>query len=177
MITLALLKYDEMDSPIGPLTLGMVGEGASAKLCQIEFGAFHEAEDKLRAWSKRWYGETEWRHDPGHLAPAAEQLREYFAGIRTSFDLPLELRGTTFQQKVWQALMDIPYGQACSYRDIGYRIDAPKAVRAVGGANHNNPVPIIVPCHRVIGASGAMVGYGGGLQIKTFLLQLEGFPV
>jgi methylated-DNA-[protein]-cysteine S-methyltransferase len=166
-----------MESPIGALTLGLIGEAAEAKLCQIEFGRYTDVEDKLQAWSHRWYGVADWEHDPEALSEAAGQLAEYFAGTRTVFTLPLELQGTPFQQKVWQALLEVPYGTACSYKDIGLMIGSVKAVRAVGGANHNNPIPIIVPCHRVIGAGGTLVGYGGGLDIKTFLLQLEGVPL
>ena len=107
------------------------------------------------------------------LAEAARQLNEYFAGNRRTFDLPLAPRGTPFQQKVWQALRTIPYGQTRSYGDIARQIDAPKACRAVGMANHVNPIAIIIPCHRVIGKSGRLTGYAGGLNIKEYLLRLE----
>ncbi|TVY10190.1 methylated-DNA--[protein]-cysteine S-methyltransferase [Paenibacillus cremeus] len=168
------IKYDEIDTPIGVLTLGWSGEGEAQGLCNIEFGAFADVEAKLREWSKRWYGTAEWEHDPDALAEVAEQLRDYFAGRRKSFELPLDLRGTPFQVKVWRALLEVPYGKAWSYKDIAERIGSPKAVRAVGGSNNRNPVAIIVPCHRVIGSSGALVGYGGGLHVKTFLLEHEG---
>ncbi|WP_088835030.1 methylated-DNA--[protein]-cysteine S-methyltransferase [Paenibacillus tyrfis] len=168
------IRYDEMDSPIGVLTLGWNAEPQGG-LCQIEFGAFADAEPKHRAWSDKWFGTGDWVRDPGALSEAAGQLRAYFAGTRRTFDLPLDLRGTPFQIQVWKALTDIPFGEVWSYKDVAVRIDSPKAVRAVGGANNRNPIPVIVPCHRVIGASGAMVGYGGGLHIKTFLLQHEGF--
>ena len=104
---------------------------------------------------------------------AANQLQEYFAGKRRTFDLPLAPAGTDFQKRVWTALKDSPYGQTCSYSDIAAAIGNPKACRAVGGANNKNPLPIVVPCHRVVGANGALVGYGGGVKIKTFLLDLE----
>ena len=104
---------------------------------------------------------------------AARQLKEYFAGERKSFDLPLEAHGTAFQEKVWAALRDIPYGKTCSYGDIARAIGNEKACRAVGGANNKNPLCIVVPCHRVVGANGKMVGYGGGLDMKTLLLELE----
>lgn len=107
------------------------------------------------------------------LAETARQLEEYFAGTRQVFDLPLRPEGTPFRQKVWQALLTIPYGQTRSYRDIAAQIGAPRAVRAVGGANHHNPISIIIPCHRVIGADGRLRGYGGGTDKKTTLLQLE----
>ncbi|ALS24222.1 methylated-DNA--[protein]-cysteine S-methyltransferase [Paenibacillus naphthalenovorans] len=167
------IKYDEMESPIGPLTLGWSDKG----LCSIEFGTFKETETKLRAWSRLRYGTEEWERAPKSLAEAAGQLRDYFAGALHSFHLPLDLKGTPFQVKVWEALTEIPFGSTRSYKDIAERIGSPKAVRAVGGANNGNPVPIIVPCHRVIGANGTLVGYGGGLDKKTFLLQHEGFSM
>ncbi len=104
---------------------------------------------------------------------AALQLTEYFAGKRKSFDLTLELEGTEFRKKVWAALAEIPYGETRSYKDIADAIGKPKACRAVGGANNKNPISIIIPCHRVIGADGSLVGYGGGLEKKIMLLGLE----
>ena len=107
------------------------------------------------------------------LEETQRQLLEYFAGKRQQFDLPLRPEGTPFRQQVWQALLSIPYGQTRSYRDIAASVGAPRAVRAVGGANHHNPISIIIPCHRVIGADGSLRGYGGGTAIKTALLALE----
>ena len=104
---------------------------------------------------------------------AEKQLEEYFAGKRKAFDVPLDLWGTPFQQEVWKALLRIPYGETRSYRDIAQSVGSPKAVRAVGGANGKNPVPVIVPCHRVIRSDGNLGGYGGGLDIKRELLDLE----
>lgn len=104
---------------------------------------------------------------------AAKQLREYFEGKRKDFDLPFELQGTAFQKKVWAALAEIPYGETRSYKDIAERVGSPKGFRAVGGANHNNPISIIIPCHRVVAADGGLGGYGGGLETKTLLLELE----
>ena len=101
------------------------------------------------------------------------QLNEYLQGIRKEFDLPLNPRGTEFQKRVWKALLDIPYGETRSYKQIAETIGNPKAVRAVGMANNRNPLLIVVPCHRVIGANGKLVGYGAGLDKKEFLLQLE----
>ena len=101
------------------------------------------------------------------------QLQAYFAGELKSFDVPLEIAGTDFQKRVWSALRTIPYGQTRSYSEIAAQIGAPQAVRAVGAANGRNPIPIIVPCHRVIGASGSLVGFGGGLEWKRLLLDLE----
>jgi methylated-DNA-[protein]-cysteine S-methyltransferase len=104
---------------------------------------------------------------------AAKQLTEYFQGSRTTFDLPLQPHGTPFQLAVWNALRDIPYGETRSYKDIAITIGNVKACRAVGMANNKNPISIIIPCHRVIGADGSLVGYGGGLDIKKSLLSLE----
>jgi methylated-DNA-[protein]-cysteine S-methyltransferase len=107
------------------------------------------------------------------LELAAAQIREYFAGERRAFDIPLEPKGTAFQRLVWDALLEIPYGVSCSYGDIAKAIRRPAASRAVGAANGRNPIAIIVPCHRVIGASGSLTGYGGGLPTKQWLLAHE----
>ena len=118
-----------------------------------------------------------WPHDPDHpvLQEVMRQLGEYFAGVRTAFDVPLDLAyGTAFQQSVWQALLDIPPGGTTSYSEVSARIGKPAAVRAVGAAVGRNPVSIIVPCHRVMGANGALTGYAGGLDRKSALLRLEG---
>jgi len=107
------------------------------------------------------------------IKKAATQLSEYFVGKRKEFDLPLLLQGTEFQQSVWKSLKAIPAGQTVSYKDIAVQVGHPKAYRAVGMANNKNPIVIVVPCHRVIGMDGGMVGYAGGLSIKQFLLELE----
>ena len=107
------------------------------------------------------------------LRQAIEQLRAYFAGELRDFDLSLDMQGTEFQRRVWLELRNIPYGETRSYSFVANIIGAPKAVRAVGAANGRNPIPIVVPCHRVIGAGGSLVGYGGGLPLKRFLLDLE----
>lgn len=108
------------------------------------------------------------------LARGREELLAYFAGKRRTFDLPLEPQGTPFQQKVWSALADIPYGQTITYGELARRVGCPKGSRAVGQANHRNPLPILLPCHRVVGANGTLTGYGGGLELKEWLLRLEG---
>lgn len=108
------------------------------------------------------------------LEEAVRQLEEYFSGARKEFQLPLDLRGTEFQKKVWQALLEIPYGETRSYGQIAEQIGNPKAMRAVGMANHNNPIMIIVPCHRVIGKNRSMTGYACGIDVKEALLRLEG---
>lgn len=107
------------------------------------------------------------------LSNTVGQLNEYFAGTRKTFSIPLDMRGTEFQKRVWNALLEIPYGETWSYKQLAEFINNPKAVRAVGGANHNNPIMIIVPCHRVIGSNGSLTGYAGGLDMKEHLLNLE----
>ena len=115
------------------------------------------------------------RADPDHpvIAAAVSQLEEYFAGTRTTFDLPLDPVGTEFQRDVWRALLTIPYGETRSYADIARAIGRPTATRAVGAANGRNPLPIVTPCHRVIGSNGTLTGFGGGLPNKQLLLALE----
>lgn len=108
------------------------------------------------------------------LRAGIRQLEEYLSGNRQQFDLPLSFYGTEFQVKVWKALLEIPYGKTASYGDIAAAVGNPKACRAVGMANHANPIVIVVPCHRIIGANGSLTGYGGGLEVKRRLLQLEG---
>jgi methylated-DNA-[protein]-cysteine S-methyltransferase len=115
----------------------------------------------------------DWQEDDAVLADAHRQLTEYFDGQREDFDLPLEMKGSAFQLAVWNALREVGYGRTASYRDIATRIGKPAAVRAVGMTNGRNPIAIIVPCHRVIGANGSLTGYGGGLDRKSWLLDLE----
>tara|TARA_R110002049_G_scaffold183916_7_gene351984 strand:+ start:1184 stop:1669 length:486 start_codon:yes stop_codon:yes gene_type:complete len=117
--------------------------------------------------------DADWIYNEKPFAKAARQLDEYFAGTRKDFDLALKLNGTEFQLQVLEELQKIPYGETASYRDVAQRIGRPKAVRAVGAANGRNPLPIVVPCHRVIGAGGALTGFGGGLATKERLLRLE----
>lgn len=112
-------------------------------------------------------------HETPLLSEGKRQVLEYLAGKRRVFDLPLAPRGTEFYRSVWRALEAIPYGETRSYRDIAQAVGRPRAVRAVGQANHNNPIPIIIPCHRVVGANGSLTGYGGGLDMKKHLLRLE----
>lgn len=144
-----------IETPIGPLTLE-AGENA---VTAIRFGA----------------GAAQ---DVSPLLDAAEaQLHEYFAGTRRAFDLPLAPRGTAFQQRVWTALRAIPYGETRTYGELAAAIGNPNAGRAVGMANHRNPIPIVIPCHRVIGANGTLTGYAGGLETKQKLLALEGISI
>lgn len=116
-------------------------------------------------------------HETPLLARGRDQLLEYMAGQRTEFDLPLAPQGTPFQQKVWDALRAIPYGQTRSYKDVALAVDCPKGFRAIGQANHRNPIPIFIPCHRVLAAGGSLGGYGGGLELKKALLAIEGIAV
>ncbi|WP_416149060.1 methylated-DNA--[protein]-cysteine S-methyltransferase [Salipaludibacillus sp. HK11] len=166
------IYYTEMDSPIGDITLATSDQG----ICFIEFGSVKSAcssmDRKLRRLQLK--GELKEDNTAVSLIDARQQLKEYFAAEREYFDLPLDLIGTKFQELVWNQIAKIPYGVTKSYKQIATEIGAPKAVRAIGGANNKNPVPIIVPCHRVIGSNGSMVGYGGGLEKKEILLKLEG---
>jgi methylated-DNA-[protein]-cysteine S-methyltransferase len=145
-------------SPIGPLTLYANERGLSG---------LHFEGSKVPAESAR--GEE----NPEPFEAAIEQLDEYFAGAREIFDLPLALSGTPFQLSVWKALCTIPFGETWSYGELAKAIGNPKGMRAVGLANGRNPVAVIVPCHRVIGADGSLTGFGGGLPRKRFLLELE----
>lgn len=169
-MTTQVVYYAEMDSPIGPLTIGATEQG----VCIIHFGSLENSLPTIKAWVKKngIKGKLEWNEEK--ISPVIQQLREYFSGQRVSFELPLDLYGTRFQKRVWEALQNIGYGETRSYKEIAQEIGAPKAVRAIGGANNQNPLPIIIPCHRVIGSNGNMVGYGGGLDKKATLLQLEG---
>lgn len=130
--------------------------------------------DNGSAITKIQFGKTENGGTESILAKKAyKQLCEYFQGKRREFHLPLEMEGTEFQKKVWKELLKIPYGSTCSYKDIAIGIGNEKAVRAVGGANNKNPLMIVVPCHRVVGISGALTGYACGLDVKKYLLDLE----
>lgn len=119
------------------------------------------------------FGEAQEESPSPVLTMGSMQLEEYFAGKRREFDLPLQPQGTDFQKSVWQALREIPYGETASYGEIAAKIGNPKACRAVGMANNRNPIAIIIPCHRVVGAKGALTGYAGGLDKKEYLLKLE----
>lgn len=161
--------YSTMDTPIGPLLLAATANG----ICAIMFGADQKSLFQLKRWTKQWLSHERVVQDDSFLAKAKEQLHDYFQGGKDSFDLPLDLYGTPFQKRVWAALTEIPYGETRSYKQIALAIGMPTAVRAIGGANNRNPIPIVIPCHRVVGSNGALVGYGGGLNIKEQLLQLE----
>jgi methylated-DNA-[protein]-cysteine S-methyltransferase len=149
-----------IDSPIGPLLL--VGDGEVLHRLDIRGGRYPLAVH------------PSWRHSDDSFREVRDQLTDYFAGRRHTFDIPLELRGSEFERRVWQALRQIPYGETRSYGQLARSLSDPGAARAVGLANARNPVAVIVPCHRVIGSDGTLTGYGGGLERKRFLLDLEG---
>lgn len=148
-------RYTTADSPLGPLLL--IGDGEALT------GLYMRASPP----------EPEWIADPGVFTAATRQLAGYFAGELTEFELALAPSGTGFQLAVWRALTTVPYGRTVSYSHIAHQVGQPTAVRAVGMTNGRNPISIVVPCHRVIGANGSLTGYGGGLDNKRFLLSLE----
>jgi len=152
-------------SPVGPLRLTGDHQGLT--------GICFQGEAAWRGRPRRAVERGAWRTDPGPFTAVMCQLQEYFDGTRRLFDLPLAPQGTAFQLDVWRELQRIPYGETISYGELARRIGKPRACRAVGLANGANPLPIVVPCHRVIGADGSLTGFGGGLPIKQRLLGLE----
>lgn len=155
--------------PSQPLYAAATASG----ICRLTWP--HESLDDIAAWAAKHMPNAQLLKDEERMSLYASQLQEYFRGQRTTFDLPLDMRGTPFQRAVWKALSDIPYGETRSYSDIAAEIGKPAAIRAVGAANGANPVPVIVPCHRVIGKNRALTGFRGGLQLKEELLRLEGY--
>jgi methylated-DNA-[protein]-cysteine S-methyltransferase len=167
------LWFDRIDSPVGPLFAAVDGAGALVRLTFLDAPGDEAAElDRLAAAD----GDPP-RRSPERCRAVAAQLAEYFAGRRREFELPLAPRGTDFQRAVWSELVRVPYGSTISYGELAGRVGRARASRAVGGANNRNPLPIVVPCHRVIGADGSLTGYGGGLDRKRALLALEGVPL
>lgn len=154
------MNYLYLESPIGKLLIA----GDTQVVRHIGFPKDGKPRDPKPGWVKLSTGPVE---------EAARQLREYFSGKRTEFELPLAPEGTEFQRTVWRKLQEIPYGRTISYGELARWIGNPKASRAVGAANGQNPIPIVIPCHRVIGANGKLTGFGGGLPIKEALLALE----
>ena len=152
-------RYRIIDSPVGPITIA--GDNDAITGLRMEDQAHPPV------------GHEEWVPDEGAFPEVVDQLDAYFAGDLTEFDVPLRLEGTEFQRRVWAGLLEIPYGETTSYGQLATRIGQPTASRAVGLANGRNPVGIIVPCHRVIGSTGALTGYGGGVDRKRALLDLE----
>jgi methylated-DNA-[protein]-cysteine S-methyltransferase len=154
------VNYSYLETPIGTLLIA----GDAAAIHFINFPKGGRAIKPQPGWNES---------QRGPVSDALRQLREYFAGKRTDFDLPLAPEGTEFQRSVWRRLQDIPYGETISYGELAKRVGNPKASRAVGAANGQNPIPIVIPCHRVIGANGKLTGFGGGLPTKEALLALE----
>ncbi|MBZ0167261.1 MAG: methylated-DNA--[protein]-cysteine S-methyltransferase [Candidatus Omnitrophica bacterium] len=154
-----MMYYSYVESPVGCLLIVADEKG----LRQVNFPTAKKKVAPALGWTR----------DDDRLREAREQLEAYFRGDRKAFDLPLVIDGTAFQREVLRALQKIPYGETRSYADIARTIGRPKAVRAVGGANGRNPLSIVIPCHRVIGASGELTGFGGGLDVKKALLELE----
>jgi len=152
------LYYSRMESPIGPLLVAVSERG----LVRLEF-----SRNSAQPVPQNWIASAE------QTAPYVRELEEYFRRERRQFDFPLDLRGTEFQKRCWRALLQIPYGETRSYADIARAVGSPQAFRAVGMANHHNPIAIVVPCHRVIASNGTLCGYGGGLDVKQRLLELE----
>jgi methylated-DNA-[protein]-cysteine S-methyltransferase len=159
-MTEAIRWYTTITSPIGDLLV--LSDGIALRGLSMQGGPHPRALD------------PEWKHDDEPFDQVIAQIEEYFDAKRTTFELPLVLEGTPFQQRVWAALRAIPYGTTISYGELAARIGRPRASRAVGLANGRNPISVIVPCHRVIGADGSLTGYGGGLERKRLLLGLEG---
>ncbi len=156
------LFYSRMRSPVGPLVIGV----SQSALVALEFD---------RGLPRTIAGRpVAWDHSAEKTSHVRDQLEEYFAGKRRHFDLPLDLRGTEFQKRCWNELLRIPYGESRSYGEIARAVGSPNGFRAVGQANHYNPIAIIVPCHRVLAGGRYLGGYGGGLSVKAFLLRLEG---
>jgi methylated-DNA-[protein]-cysteine S-methyltransferase len=152
--------FDQFKTPIGQLRIAADDEG-------LRYVMFEKS--KYAATD-----EATWQRDAKALANVREQLLAYFAGDLKSFDVILSPHGTEFQKQVWKTLTNIPYGKTWSYSDIAKKVNSPKAVRAVGAANGRNPIPIILPCHRVIGSNGSLTGFAGGLAMKQWLLEHEG---
>lgn len=153
-----------LSSPVGLLQLAATENG----MRRLQFGEWDQLHDRKN---------ENWVESSTVLAPYIEQLRAYFAGELRDFNFSLDLVGTEFQRRCWEALCRIPYGSTCTYAELAREVGSPKSFRAVGQANHRNPVAIVVPCHRVIGADGTLTGYGGGLSIKEKLLRLEGAAI
>jgi len=162
-----IIHYTAVNSPLGRLYLGRHPQG----LCALTLG--DDAWNKLVRYVDKTWPEAELQDSKSMFKGVIQELHDYFRGDRTHFDVPLLLKGTDFQKKVWKGLLEIPYGTTLSYGELADRLNNPGGMRAVGAANGQNPVPVIVPCHRVIAADGSLGGYTGGLGIKRKLLNLE----
>jgi len=162
------IAFARLDSQIGTVWVASTQLG----VCKIALGS--DQSGAFLSWLSKNIGASEPLEEPDLMAVVLSQLGEYFAGSRHAFDIPLDVRGTAFQRAVWSQLVRIPYGATVSYGDIAQLVGKPRASRAVGGAVGANPLPIIIPCHRVIGADGELTGFGSGLGVKEALLRLEG---
>ena len=162
------LLYARFESPVGTVWVASTDIG----ICKISLGS--DRSGAFMGWLSEHVAELEPREDGDVMAFATAQLVEYFSGSRRTFDLPLDVRGTAFQRMVWSQVIRIPYGATATYGDIAQLVGKPKASRAVGSAVGANPLPIVIPCHRVIGSRGNLVGFGAGLDVKESLLELEG---
>jgi methylated-DNA-[protein]-cysteine S-methyltransferase len=159
------LYYTRMrDTMAGPLLLAVSDRGMV--VLEFDRGVFPPRRPRFPA--------AQWREVAGRTQEYVRQLEEYFAGRRRVFEFPLDLRGTEFQKRCWRALLEIPYGETRAYAEIARAVGCPQGFRAVGMANHDNPVAVVVPCHRVLASNGTLGGYGGGLELKRKLLELEG---
>ncbi|MEN2767787.1 methylated-DNA--[protein]-cysteine S-methyltransferase [Ornithinibacillus xuwenensis] len=167
---MSLLYVDEMDSPLG--TLLIVSDEDS--ILRIDFGSYMDNEANITRWSQKYLNHKNFVHNPEKVVHVKKELEEYFQQNRKEFGFQCACYGTAFQKLVWQALIDyIPYGVTRTYKDISVAIGKPNAVRAVGGAVNKNPFSIVVPCHRVVGKNGKLIGYNGGLDKKEYLLRHE----
>lgn len=160
--------YDNWETPWGSMQAAFYGKGLI--YMSLPGG---DSDNDLQSWVLRKIPKASLIKEAAPFQEVQLQLAEYLLGQRREFDLPLNMYGTEFQKKVWEALRTIPFGETRTYGDIARQVDNPKGVRAVGGANNKNPIPIIIPCHRVIGSNGQLVGFGGGLDLKQRLLDLE----
>ncbi|RWZ55328.1 methylated-DNA--[protein]-cysteine S-methyltransferase [Halobacillus fulvus] len=168
----SLLYYDTFETPLGLMTIVVNDEG----VCRIDYGKFEDRIAFYQAWKKKHFLKGEFVYEPEHeyVVQTKNELNEYFKGEKAVFTLPLNCYGTDFQRKVWRSLLHgIPFGETRSYKDIAAEMKSPKAIRAVGGAVNQNPFSIVVPCHRVIGSNGKLVGYAGGIEKKQHLLEFE----
>jgi methylated-DNA-[protein]-cysteine S-methyltransferase len=177
MTALEIVHLSSFDTAFGPMSLASTERGVVA--CSLPGerrdlrAARKEPVDQVRAWLDRHLPRAEIREGTGRNGPAIKAVRDYLAGRRRDLDLPLDLRGTEFQRKVWAALRRVPYGGTISYGELAARAGHPRASRACGSANGSNPVPLFIPCHRTIAAGGKLGGFGGALELKARLLELE----
>ena len=168
MIRIMELVSRRIQTSIGELFVAATSDG----LCRISFPV--ELSGKWFPWFDRYFSTVPKNGDHPFIQSLGEQLEEYLTKKRTQFEIPLDLRGTDFQTQVWQRLLKIPYGRTVAYGELARELGIPGGSRAIGGATGANPVPIVVPCHRVVGMSGSLVGFGGGVELKERLLELEG---